>query len=279
MDGVPPDHQFNLKEKVKKVFERIKTPIQFAGLLVLYDFYTKRVYPSATIRQEGRDDTKEHGFGNVMCITLRDEVWKTLKKKQTIQHVDIKKIFDFLIENENIWIDSNAIGRYEDIEGQKILEALTDMDKWTDEIKGSEFDVNKKEFGESEYLPKRILKPEFFTEGWFDKYILPPENRCPKCGKPIEEGMEICPDCQQSKCPHPDCGKPIKEGMKICPYCKRPIITVLKCPYPDCGKPIKEGMKICPFCKRRLQSKCPACSNDIEKDWDICPYCETSLKN
>lgn len=49
------------------------------------------------------------------------------------------------------------------------------------------------------------------------------KNRCPKCGKPVEDTTaKFCPNCRANlvlTCPNPNCQKTLALGTKFCPAC------------------------------------------------------------
>jgi len=45
-------------------------------------------------------------------------------------------------------------------------------------------------------------------------------EECPQCGKPQEQGWQVCPYCGGGLiAPCRECGKPIERGWVVCPYC------------------------------------------------------------
>ena len=151
MEGIASEHLMYLQKKVTDAINRIKTPAQYAGLVALYDFYAKCVYPPAKIKDENKVEFFAAGFGNVMCANLRDEAQNAMKKKSAVTGVDI----------------NDLIVRMKGTEDPDRWENFETLDIWTEQIDGSETDVYENEVGRS-HMPKRTLKREFFQEGWLE---------------------------------------------------------------------------------------------------------------
>lgn len=151
MEGVASEHFVYLQKKVAEALDRIKTPAQYAGLVALYEFYTRHVYPPAKIKNEAKVEVLAEGFCNVMCDILGKETLKTLKKKSAVTEIDTTDLIVRLKGNN----DSDK------------WESFEIIDIWTDEIERSETDVYENEVGKS-HKSKRILKPEFFQSGWLE---------------------------------------------------------------------------------------------------------------
>jgi hypothetical protein len=162
-------HLGYLQKKVTYSLDQLKTPAQYAGLVALYDFYTRCVYPPAKIQNEDKVEILAEGFGNVLCANLGEEARKALKKKSAIAGVNI----------------TDLIARMKGIEDQDRWENFETLDKWTDEIEDSDTDVYENEVGKS-HMPKRILKREFFQVGWLEDLFKPEEEVPDEEGKPPE---------------------------------------------------------------------------------------------
>jgi DNA-directed RNA polymerase subunit RPC12/RpoP len=52
----------------------------------------------------------------------------------------------------------------------------------------------------------------------------------------------------RDKCP--DCGKPVEEGWRACPHCGVRLTSVC----PECGKSMASDWVACPYCGARLGS-------------------------
>ena len=154
MEGIASEHLMFLKEKVAGGLNRIKTSSQYAGLVVLYDYYAKCVYPPAKIKDENMREVFVSSFANVMCTTLRDEAKKALEKKSALTGDDAKDLMARLKGDEepDKWENDEA------------------LNLWTGGIEGSEMDVYENEVGRF-HRPKRILKREFLQEGWIEKTL------------------------------------------------------------------------------------------------------------
>ena len=138
MEGVSAEHLGYLQKRVTEVLDNVKSIQQVSGLVALYDFYSQRVYPPAKIKNEEKVEVLAEGFGNVMSANLKKEVERLSKKKATALDFDIAELVSRMKSN---------------------------LDKWTDEIEGSETDVYESEVGRM-HGPKRILKAEFFNQDW-----------------------------------------------------------------------------------------------------------------
>jgi hypothetical protein len=152
MDGISSSHLVYLQKRVADSIDRLKTPVQLAGLAVLYDFYAKNVYPPKIT--EGKTEEFENSFGNVMCTTLRKETIKTLKKKSGVADINMP----------------DMIARLKGNNDPEVWENYEALDIWTNEIEGSESDVNEREVGRS-HRPKRVLKSDFFQPGWLESHL------------------------------------------------------------------------------------------------------------
>lgn len=138
LDGLEKKHSEScLRKQVAKAMDLVKTPVQYAGLVVLYDFYSQYVYPPAILRDKGFDSYVE-GFTNAMCTILDEESRKMLSE---VSNFDTSKLVARLEGNFGIW---------------------------SDEIEGSVNDVYENEIGKS-HMSKRILKREFFQVGWLEQ--------------------------------------------------------------------------------------------------------------
>lgn len=154
LEGVGSEHLVFLQKKVAEAVDRIKSPAQVAGLVLLYDFYTERVYPPKMIKKENLAQDFEKGFCHVMCVYLGEEARNALGKKCLGSGLDPNDLIDRL-------------------KGTDATDTESDFDTlniWTDQIEGSETDVYKNEVGNS-HMPKRILKREFFQVGWLEEQL------------------------------------------------------------------------------------------------------------
>ena len=151
MEGMTPEHQTFLRKKVGERLDRVKTPIQYAGLTTLYDFYEKCVYSPRKVIDENKKEKLEEGFCNVMCSALKEESMQILKRKSAAAGISATDLITRLRGD-------NPPDEWENFET---------LDIWTDEIEGSETDVYKIEVGEF-HKAKRILKPEFFKASWLE---------------------------------------------------------------------------------------------------------------
>jgi hypothetical protein len=164
MEGIASEHLVYLQKKVTDALDRIKTTAQYAGLVALYDFYTKCVYPPYKIQNEDKVEILAEGFANVLCANLGEEARKAMKKKSMAAGVDT----------------NGLIARMKGTEDEDRWENFEILDKWTEEIEGSDTDVYENEVGKS-HIPKRILRREFFKPGWLEDLFKPEEK------VPIEE--------------------------------------------------------------------------------------------
>jgi len=181
MEGIASEHLVYLQKKVTDALDRIKTTTQYAGLVALYDFYTKCVYPPSKIQNEDKVEILAEGFGNVMCAGLGEEARRTLKKKTVVAGTNV----------------TDLIARMKGTEDQDRWENFEALDKWTDEIEESDTDVYENEVGNS-HRPKRILKREFFQVGWLEGLFkpeeeVPPEPRGFKPYKVALDGKSLGP--------------------------------------------------------------------------------------
>lgn len=151
MEGVASEHLSYLEKKVSDALDRLKSPAQYAGLVALYDFYKKCVYPRAKVINENKVEVLAEGFCYVMCDRLGEEALKTLKKKSAVAGVDT----------------TDLIARMKGTEDQDERENSETLDIWTDDIDGSYTDVYENEVGKS-HMSKRMLKRDFFQEGWLE---------------------------------------------------------------------------------------------------------------
>jgi hypothetical protein len=151
MEGIASEHLVYLQKKVAGALDRIKTTAQYAGLVALYDYYTKCVYPPAKIQTEDKVEILAEGFGNVMCASLGEEARKAMKKKSTVGSIDTAELIATLkgTNDDNKWDNFET------------------LDRWTDEIDGSYADVYENEVGKA-HMSKRILKQDFFQAGWLE---------------------------------------------------------------------------------------------------------------
>lgn len=77
------------------------------------------------------------------------------------------------------------------------------------------------------------------------------EKKCPKCGKPVQEGQKFCNNCGEkltSEVPCIKCGKNLAPGSKFCPKCGAK--QTQECP--KCGKELAGGAKFCPDCGNQI---------------------------
>lgn len=151
MEGIASEHLVYLQKKVTDALDRIKTTAQYAGLVALYDYYTKCVYPPAKIQNEDKREILAEGFGNVMCTSLGEEARKAMKRKSAVASIDTTEFIACLKGTDDT-------DKWENFEA---------LDRWTDEIDGSYTDVYENEVGKS-HMSKRILKRDFFQEGWLE---------------------------------------------------------------------------------------------------------------
>lgn len=154
MEGIASEHLVYLQKKVTDALDRIKTTAQYAGLVALYDYYTKCVYPPAKIQNEDKVEILAEGFGNVMCASLGEEARKAMKKKSAVGSFDTTEFIAHLKGTEDT-------DKWENFET---------LDRWTDEIDGSYTDVYENEVGKS-HTSKRILNRNFFQVGWLEKQL------------------------------------------------------------------------------------------------------------
>jgi hypothetical protein len=159
MEGVASEHLTYLQKKVTDALDRIKTHAQCAGMVALYDFYTKCVYPPAKVKNEKNEEFLAAGFCNILCTILGEEARKAMKKKAAVAGVDT----------------TDLIARMKGTEDEDRWENFDTLDIWTEEIEGSETDVYENEVGKS-HMPKRILKREFFQVGWLEDLFKPEEE-------------------------------------------------------------------------------------------------------
>lgn len=151
MEGVASEHLSYLQKKVSDALDRLKSPVQYAGLVALYDFYKKCVYPPAKVINENKVEVLADGFCNVMCGILGEDALKALKKKSAVADIDTNDLIALLTGNSDP-------DKWENFET---------LDLWTYEIDSSDTDVYEQEVG-ALHKPKRILKPEFFQAGWLE---------------------------------------------------------------------------------------------------------------
>lgn len=152
LEGIASEHLVYLQKKVTDSLNRIKTIAQYAGLVALYDYYEKCVYPPAVTKDENHVEDFAKGFCNIMCANLGEEARKAMKKKSAVTGIDT----DDLIVRLKGTYDSD---KWENFEA---------LDIWTDEIDGSYTDVYENEVGKS-HISKRMLKRDFFQTGWMEK--------------------------------------------------------------------------------------------------------------
>jgi hypothetical protein len=157
MEGIAVDHLASLQRKVANMLERINSPHQLAGLVALYDYYAKKVYPKVKIKDEKKVEFLEEGFCNVMCNLLRKEAATQLSKRAVATGVDAT---DLLYRLKG----TNDNDQFDD---------FSTLNIWTEEIPGSDSDVYPNEVGRN-HFPKRIFKQEFFKAGWLEAKF--PEN-------------------------------------------------------------------------------------------------------
>lgn len=88
-------------------------------------------------------------------------------------------------------------------------------------------------------------------------YQLIAENKfCPKCGKPVENGMNTCGKC----------GKSVKSDMQFCPFCgnnmqadensaENLVVSEMQKPMKECicGAMVAEGQFMCMECGRKIE--------------------------
>jgi len=246
MDGVPLGHLSDLQKKVAEVYDRIKTPAQLAGLVVLYDYYVKNVYPPKIT--EGKSEEFEKGFSNVMCNALKEEAERALIKKAAGSDIEPSDLIARLKgkDNDDEWKNFNIISI------------------WTEEIDGSESDAYENEIGKY-HKPKRILKRDFFQEGWLESRL--------KIG--IEEEEEPKDVKESTSCS--SCGKRVNGNQKFCPHCGNQMKSGKKCS--GCGCAIEGNPKFCPECgiKQGGGLQCGSCGCSIEGCPKFCPECGKSL--
>lgn len=140
LEGLQHDPLEFLRLKISQKIEKIETPSQWAGLAAIFDFYAARVYPPVIMRDESCVEYRVSGFGNVMCAKLCEEAKHTLSESTD---GDIGEL----------------ISCYADT-----------LDDWTDEIEDSNNDAYEYEVHRS-HLPKRVLKKEYFQEGWLETRV------------------------------------------------------------------------------------------------------------
>jgi len=247
MDGIAPEHLIHLQKKIAVAFDRIKSPSQYAGLVALYDFYARWVYPKATIKHENKREFSVDGFCHVMCANLWTEAQRALKKKSTIADIDTSDLIARLKGNDN----------------SDKWDNLGPLDLWTDEIEGSETDVYENEVGRS-HKAKRILKPEFFQTGWL-------ESRLKIGAEKQEEPIKGSASSKKTSCP--SCGERVDGNPKFCPHCGNQMKSGKKCP--GCGCAIEGNPKFCPECgvKQGGGLHCGSCGCAIEGSPKFCPEC------
>lgn len=253
MDGIAPEHLVYLQKKVADALDRIKSLSQSAGLVALYDYYARCVYPLARIQYENKSEFFVEGFCHVMCTNLGTEAQKSLKKKATT-------IADF--------DTSDFIARLKGNDNSDKWDNFEAMDVWTDEIEGSETDVYEKEVGRS-HKAKRIMKPEFFKTDWLEnKFKIGSEKK----EEPI---IVVVPPrgggSQSTSCS--SCGERVDGNPKFCPHCGSQMKSGNKCS--GCGCAIEDNPKFCPECgaKQGVGLKCGSCGCSIEGCPKFCPEC------
>ncbi|MCD6309982.1 MAG: Flp pilus assembly complex ATPase component TadA, partial [Candidatus Eremiobacteraeota bacterium] len=151
---------------------------------------------------------------------------------------------------------------------------------------------------------KGITTPEEVLRVISRAEILQHGKLCPRCNTRLKPEYTACPQCGldlvRKKCEK--CGRELEEGVEICPFCagsqeafdlkeeKAPAITtapVITCP--NCNEPVEEDWINCPACnfplkgetekfKRSTETKCPSCGRILGSDWLSCPYCGTTIK-
>jgi len=250
MDGIAPEHLVYLQKKVVDALERIKSLSQYAGLVALYDFYARCVYPLARIKHEDKKEFFVEGFCHVMCSNLATEAQKALKKKITNADIDTSDLITRLKGNDNS-------DKWDNFEA---------LDVWTDEIKGSETDVYENEVGRL-HSAKRILKSEFFQIGWLEsKFKIGIENK----EVPPRGSGSLSTSC-------PSCSAQVNGNPKFCPHCGNQMKTGKKCS--GCGCTIEGNPKFCPECgaKQGGGLQCSGCGCAIEGNPRFCPECGKAL--
>lgn len=113
-------------------------------------------------------------------------------------------------------------------------------------------------------------------------------NLCPACERPVPQGEDICPLCEQLLCP--ECGAALDEDDFFCPRCG--IEFALVCD--ACGSEVDAGDTVCPNCGSALeQEETPEAQNRREGEDDAeetavplwldtadakrCPACQTPI--
>lgn len=145
-EGVFADHLGHIRERITELLNRITTPLQWAGLAVLYEYCERQVYPPRKVIRRGEKGTKPvetlaFGFCNVLSKKLYEEAYQSLCRK------------------------SKHAGENAD----ELIELMkTQLDKYTLEITGSEKDVNTQEVSEA-HTTKRMVIPDFFDTQWLER--------------------------------------------------------------------------------------------------------------
>ncbi|MBW6479832.1 MAG: hypothetical protein K0B37_10410 [Bacteroidales bacterium] len=276
LEGVEAYYLNPLKDKIRESLDRMKTPLQRAALVALFDFYGSNVYPPSKVEDENHVEKLVDGFCRVLCLKLRDDEQQKLNKKTIVADIDALDL---------------------------ITRCKDQFEKWTDEIEGSENDVYPSEVG-SAHGPKRVLKPDFFMPGWLEKVLkfekqnvreserndsnigsFPSQYSCQKCSGPITGNPKFCPECGSPEwkkstgdktCPF--CSLRIEGNPKFCPECGKQLPASPKCS--ECGLIIEGKPKFCPECgnPQCIPLKCcSGCGVMIEGNPKFCLGCGIPL--
>jgi len=148
-DGIPV-HSDSIRQQVNSSLERTNTAAQGTCLYLLYLYYDQKVYPVRRDIQQGGSATDYKGFSHLVCEKLAEQQKLTLERRFGAN--EIKRLMLKIAGAEAIT----------EIDFDSMI-----MDSWTDIIQSSKDEVVKGEIGE-EHKEKRVLKSEFFTEGWIE---------------------------------------------------------------------------------------------------------------
>ena len=156
-DGIFYEHLGHIKNKIAELLDRIRSPLQWAGLAVLYRYFERQVYPPKKVIRRGEKGTKPvetlaPSFCNVISEKLYSEAYQTLCKK------------------------TRPAGENAD---ELLVLMDTQLDKYSQEIAGSEKDANAQEVSEGHSV-KRMLKPDFFDAQWLELQCRPAKPAPPK---------------------------------------------------------------------------------------------------
>ena len=146
LNGLLPQHREKLIERVDSRLEKLSTPEQLALWWALMDFYKERVYPILVVLSDANEDSVEKHLPTLVCENLAS---KALHK---------------LVAAD---LDETALQELKNA-------AKAAVEKWTDEIVGSESDpyfheVNQgstEEDADDKPQAKRAMKEAVFDKQW-----------------------------------------------------------------------------------------------------------------